>query len=100
MKNSSQEIVTLILLKDQRELLQGQREEIVKKGKALRKDLATTDDAISHIELAILAIESSPLNEAIEARIPQKGLLSQTYEPIRPGVVARIVNSFRGDHAD
>lgn len=94
MQNSSRDIVTLMLLQEE-------RDDLVAKFKALRKEVVAMENAISHIDLAMLSIKSSPLTKSIEAHTSHKGLLSRNYEmPIRPGVVARLVDTLRGNHAE
>jgi len=85
MNTSSREVVTLMLLQEE-------RAETITKAKALRKQLTELENAVAHIDLAIVSIKSSPLSEALD--VTPKALLSHPDHTIsvRPGLITRLLN--------
>lgn len=87
MKNTSSEIMTLMLLQEQ-------RAELVAKGKALRQEMLVLENAVAHVDLAITSIKSSPLSGAVDA--PSQALLGTN--SVRPGVVTRLLTQLCSNH--
>ncbi|HMO84765.1 MAG TPA: hypothetical protein PKC18_07590 [Lacipirellulaceae bacterium] len=86
MKNTSREVVTLMLLQEDKDAA-------IAEARRLRQRLNELKAAVDHLDLAIEAIKSSPLRRAVGGQA--KGLLGDAASamPLRPGLITRLFKS-------
>lgn len=73
METKTRKHITLLLLTEEKEAL-------LAKARTVRAELVAFQQAIAHVELAILSVNTSPLNESAAAALP-KSLQSEADSP-------------------